>query len=269
MKIQVRHPSPALRPYIKAFWAMEGSVPEGVQYDQVIVPHGLPELTFFFGDKPEAKGKSFEITDSGMLTGQKASFHHLRVYGRQSLFSVILQPWTPRMLFDFPQAEIFNQSLPLGVLLELKKYHLKEKLFDRKRFIEKQNTLEFFVMKKLKEKNLDLKVKRMAHIVDFLSRSGGRVGLDRLVKEACLSRRQFERQFLEVIGLSPKQFQKVIRFQAAIFQKQRNPGIGLTSLAYDCGYYDQSHMIRDFQLLSGMSPGVFFAGCPPYSDYYS
>ncbi|MBW6537542.1 MAG: AraC family transcriptional regulator [Mariniphaga sp.] len=41
-----------------------------------------------------------------------------------------------------------------------------------------------------------------------------------------------------------------------------------TQLAFNCGYYDQSHMIHDFKSLSGFTPGEYFACCEPYSDYF-
>ena len=44
--------------------------------------------------------------------------------------------------------------------------------------------------------------------------------------------------------------------------------MSLTELAYDCGYYDQSHMINDFKLLTGMSPRQYFSDCDAYSDYF-
>ena len=49
-------------------------------------------------------------------------------------------------------------------------------------------------------------------------------------------RKQFERIFTNGIGISPKKFLKVLRFQNAIYQKQLTPGLGLTRLAVDSGY---------------------------------
>lgn len=51
-------------------------------------------------------------------------------------------------------------------------------------------------------------------------------------------------------------------------EKQRNLSIQLTELAYTSGYYDQSHMINDYKLLSGKTPTQYFSECEPYSDYF-
>lgn len=47
------------------------------------------------------------------------------------------------------------------------------------------------------------------------------------------------------------------------------PEISLTALAAEAGYYDQSHMIRDFRRMSGYTPGQYRKKCEPYSDYFS
>lgn len=67
---------------------------------------------------------------------------------------------------------------------------------------------------------------------------------------------------------SPKQFLRTIRFQNTLHEKQKNKEISLTELAYNCGYFDQSHMIYDYKLLSGKTPSQYFSECEPYSDYF-
>jgi len=51
-------------------------------------------------------------------------------------------------------------------------------------------------------------------------------------------------------------------------QKGMHPAMSLTSLAHYCGYYDQSHMIREFRALSGFTPSEYFSEGVPYSDFY-
>jgi AraC-like DNA-binding protein len=81
-----------------------------------------------------------------------------------------------------------------------------------------------------------------------------------------LSRRQFERKFLHYAGNSPKQFQRIARFNAVIkgFEKRNQ---SLTKMAYDCGYYDQSHFIHDFRCFAGYSPKTFFRNQKDAADY--
>jgi AraC-like DNA-binding protein len=62
---------------------------------------------------------------------------------------------------------------------------------------------------------------------------------------------------------------RIVRFQYALHYKWQYPQTKLTGLAYDCGFYDQSHMINEFRDLSGKTPKQYFAECEPYSDYFS
>ncbi len=67
-----------------------------------------------------------------------------------------------------------------------------------------------------------------------------------------------ERIFQAHIGISPKQYLKIVRFQNAIFIKQNSKAITLTDLAYEAGYYDQSHFIKEIKDLAGKTPKKLF-----------
>jgi AraC-like DNA-binding protein len=97
----------------------------------------------------------------------------------------------------------------------------------------------------------------------------GMVEIEELSSLACLSRKQFERIFLEYIGISPKQYLKIIRFQSSIFLKSKNEDISLTELAYESGYYDQSHFINEYRKMTGITPKQFFLDCQTiHSDFF-
>ena len=93
----------------------------------------------------------------------------------------------------------------------------------------------------------------------------GLVNVRELARENFLSDRQFERKFKEFSGFSPKLFARISRFQATL--KEYGSGKSLTAIAYDCGYYDQSHFINDFKEFSGYNPKVFFNGLAEGSEY--
>ena len=111
--------------------------------------------------------------------------------------------------------------------------------------------------------------KRISHIIDCIRCSKGNIDITELVSESCLSRKQFERTFLEYIGISPKQYLKIIRLQASIFSKSLEKNVSLTDLAYKHGYYDQSHFIHEYKALTGLTPKQFYSNCDvPFSDFF-
>jgi AraC-like DNA-binding protein len=97
--------------------------------------------------------------------------------------------------------------------------------------------------------------RRVDAAVGTILESGGRVSIDALVSSAGTSLRQLERQFRENVGLTPKTFSRIVRLQAAL--RRLRHGRALTDVALACGFYDQSHMTRDFRELASMSPGAW------------
>jgi AraC-like DNA-binding protein len=89
-----------------------------------------------------------------------------------------------------------------------------------------------------------------------LLRVEGNVSIEKIASMACLSLRQFERVSKERIGLPPKLFSRIVRFSKAYRLKEQMPGISWTKIAYECNYFDQMHLIRDFKQFAGVAPGV-------------
>ena len=65
--------------------------------------------------------------------------------------------------------------------------------------------------------------------------------------------RQLERRFLEEVGMTPKRLARISRFQRVFKALERRP-IGWTRVAVECGYYDSSHLVRDFREFTGEAP---------------
>ncbi|MDC8004154.1 helix-turn-helix domain-containing protein [Aureisphaera galaxeae] len=92
--------------------------------------------------------------------------------------------------------------------------------------------------------------------VQFIADNKGEGSISELSKYLGYSVRQVERKFQRYIGVSPKEFAKIVRFQNTL--KVTPHDMGLTQLALFNGYSDQSHFIRDFKKLSGIKPKDYF-----------
>ena len=71
---------------------------------------------------------------------------------------------------------------------------------------------------------------------------------------AGLSLRQFERRFVQQVGISPKRFARIARFEAALDRMARSPQGSWTEIAHRFGYYYQMHMVHDFSRFTGEPP---------------
>jgi transcriptional regulator GlxA family with amidase domain len=88
-----------------------------------------------------------------------------------------------------------------------------------------------------------------------------------LAREACLSPRQWTRRFQAAVGLSPKKFARVMRFQRAAALKKR--GLDWGAICQVCGYCDQSHLIKEFQSFAGRSFDRFQPGDTPLTRRFN
>lgn len=88
-----------------------------------------------------------------------------------------------------------------------------------------------------------------------------RFTLDAIAREACLSQRQFQKRFLEQIGISPKLFSRICRFHGAWQLKESGPSLDWLSVAVRSGYSDYQHLVKDFKQFSGTTPNIFLTEC--------
>jgi transcriptional regulator GlxA family with amidase domain len=89
-----------------------------------------------------------------------------------------------------------------------------------------------------------------------LVKQRGHLSIADFAQAASLGNRQLRRSCHRHSGLAPKQLARILRFRHASMLLRKGVK-DLAGLALDCGYYDQAHMIRDFQSLAGISPARY------------
>jgi AraC-like DNA-binding protein len=255
--------------FVKQYWSIDNCLPEGKEHIQRIIPNGLMDLTFYFGNRPKVLDKNKQLQENSILNGQQKSFYDIVVSGKLSMFSISFQPYGVKMFFDAPSNEFFDQNVPLKYLVKDSITELEQSLNEADTFEDKICVAERFLLNQLRINFKEYELNRIAQSIGLINHAKGMIAIETLYAASFLSRKQFERTFLIYIGTSPKQFLRTVRFQNTLHEKQKNKKISLTELAYNCGYYDQSHMIYDYKLLAGKTPSQYFAECEPDSDYFS
>lgn len=113
-----------------------------------------------------------------------------------------------------------------------------------------------FLLRQLKLEKQDPQV---AYCVNKAQLTRGSIAVRELAEETGLSQRQLSRRFHQSIGLSPKEYLGVCRFNSSLEYLAKYPRISLTEIAHLSGYYDQAHFIRDYKVYAGHSPGEVVA----------
>jgi len=98
---------------------------------------------------------------------------------------------------------------------------------------------------------------RIDDIISLMETNYGTVSISEAVASFGKSRRQFERVFLQTVGVSPKLFSLIMRFRQATSLMLPSAGVSLANVAAETGYVDQSHMSHEFKRLTNMSPAQF------------
>ena len=267
--MNISQPSERLKPYVKQYWALECDLKRGEQYTQRIIPSGLPELILYLDRKPKLLTKNRLLEENFLLNGQQNDYYDILITENLSIFSISFQPQGLSQFFSLPLSELFNNDVPLRYINKKLYAELEARLSNPTSFQEKIDIVEECLCKLLIDNKKRFEFKRINNTIEWIRKTKGNIEIEELASKACLSRKQFERIFSEYIGISPKQYLRVIRLQASVYLKSKNEEMSLTELAYENGYFDQSHFINDFKSMTGLTPKQFFDDCElPISDFF-
>lgn len=268
MSIKTAKPSTVLQPYIKQYWGIENVLPDGEKHIQRIIPSGLPELSLYIGSRPQILGNKKDFEDNFILNGHQKEFYDLQIEKELRVFSIVFQPQGLMAFFNFPLNEVYNQSVPLKYLNKVLEEKILPQFAGEISFEKRVQIIEKYFYTMLQEEHNRFNFSRINHAINIISKARGKTSIENLASETCLSRKQFERKFSELIGITPKQYLKTIRLQYSLFLKSRKRKLNITDLAYEVGYYDQAHFINDFKSQTGFTPKQYFDNNSAYSDFF-
>jgi AraC-like DNA-binding protein len=264
MKYYTIQPSPKLAPYVRMFWVYEGEASTEEPYIYRGYADGCVELVFHY------RGVYDQLVDGNRLASfsagiqaQTRNYTRFIVYKDWGIFGCYLYPYALPKLFSLPASDFTDQMTGFGTVLGREGVELEERMLTAFDNMQRVAILTDFLEKRLCDvrTNEPVVFASISHIIE----TRGLVNIRDLGREYFLSDRQFERKFKEFAGFSPKTYSRIIRFQAAL--KEYGSNKSLTDIAYDCGYYDQSHFINDFREFTGYSPKVYFSGHAEGTEY--
>lgn len=251
-----------LAPYVRHYWLLKTT---GAQVASArTVPTGMMNLIFHRGSRLLSVREN-EFHPRAFFSGQEKTFADLQYHGGIDMIAVVFNPAGAKAFFSLPLNKTAGLRLSADDLEDKELSELENRLTcieDDKLCL---RLIEQFLIKRL-TRLAEPNLKRIETAVRLIN--SGQNDIARLAGTTCLSTKQFCRIFSGHIGINPKEFSRTVRFQRALHILENNQAISFTALAYECGYFDQSHMIREFKYLSGYTPGEYLAACTPHSDYF-
>ncbi|MBO9634292.1 MAG: helix-turn-helix transcriptional regulator [Chitinophagaceae bacterium] len=198
------------------------------------------------------------------LFGPQTVFNGYQIFkGKYKLLCIEFIPGGFYSLFNVPMSYIRNQLWSFDDVIGQNMVNWNDQLAGLNQFSDiVRNVDSFFLQQLIRKQTTPKYSKQVAWACHQLC--GNYNGeINQLARTLNMSLRNFEQQFTEQVGMPPVLLRRVKRFQKAVAMKLRNPNLPWTSIAYDCNYYDQMHLIRDFKIFSSLSPSAAFRQMPP------
>lgn len=265
MKYYTIQPSPKLARFVRLFWVYEGEATEAEPYIYRGYADACTELVFHFRTAFDLV-RPDESHESSIIAGihaQTRKFTRWVAKRDWAIFGCYLYPYAIPRMFGFPASDLTDDLTDFRSILGVDGGELEERIMTAASVQERVSILSAFL-----ERRIDRDTRELPPVFTAINRiieTRGLIDLNLLSEDLCMSHRNFERKFKEFAGFSPKTYTRIVRFQAAL--KEYGSGRSLTDIAYDHGYYDQSHFINDFREFSGYNPKVYFSGRAEGSEY--
>ena len=259
---KILYPSPLLSRYVKYYWVLktDGIEPVLIQ----TIPSGCVHLVFHRGDNLNIQSKGWQ--PKNFVRGQFSISGDLISKGNIDMIAIIFHPLGLNPFVRCPMSELYNRYVDVEDLEDAELNHLKRIVSSEREAQVCIQQIESFLMRRLVD--IGHNYNRIESVIRLIA-NYPQTDVDTLAKDACLGYRQFKRIFTEYVGMNPKEYYKVIRFQRILYMLQDNPEMEFTDLSYLCGFYDLSHLVKDFREFSGCSPTQYLSSRSPYSTFFS
>jgi AraC-like DNA-binding protein len=227
-------------------------------------------LTFFLADRYCVHHPASAQRDAhprAVVVGpQTQNGTALSVLGCIDNFTIHFQPAGFNQLFGFPMAELTDAVGDAQAVIGCHISSLQNELGDTPGFAERVLIVEKHLLISLAGRS---RRDPVAGAANRLFASHGRTRVSAMAAAAGLSLRHFERRFVAQVGVPPKLYARIIRFNAALDGKLRSRARAWAHIAQDQDYYDQMHLLRDCRDFTGQSPSRFLAQLEALPEFHT
>jgi len=208
-----------------------------------------------FGTHYQVRRRGCEVTENVRavaLVGSRTSpSAELILSGNVDAFTIVFLPGAFSMLFGVPAVALTNGDFNAQEVLGHRINELYARLGEVSAFHDRVHVADSFLTA---IRPATESVSAIVRTARAMIRNHGSVRISEITHQTGLGVRQFERRFDQEIGISPKLYACIIRFEAALQRRAASPTTPWTDIAHDLRYHDQMHMVHDFTRLSGDSP---------------
>lgn len=252
MRLTTFQPSALLQNEVECYIIVE---------NETVLPYNvLPDTALVLGFQYKGRlslirdNHSITLSPSG-ITGLQNNFRVFKNIEPTGSILVRFKPGGAAALFALPIHELFEQSIPLNAIINAHQIRLvEEQICEVQSDGERIGIIENFLFSIRRKFDTDPLV---SAAIQFIKESAGNIRIGDLTKLLNTSTSPLEKRFRSIVGCSPKKYAAIVRFRRLM--ENDNTGIIPSERAYDAGYFDQAHFIKDFKRFTGQTPEHFFS----------
>jgi AraC-like DNA-binding protein len=265
MKYREITPCERLRPYVKSFFVFESEATGA--FNDIVFPSGQMEVIFNLGEGiwKSSVNDTFHTTPPVELWGQITQPLRIQSIGKHTMLGARFFTHTAAYFLDEQVWEFNNQIADLRDLLGPVVRTLHNRLMETPQLDRRIALLENFLLDRLTAKQKKAhKIAVLGRIVQEMQTSQSPENIAAIADRYDITSRYLQKLFLQHTGITPKLYNKINRFQLSLRHMAKGEE-SLTTIAYACGYFDQSHFIRDFKSFTGLTPSSYSPEAFPVS----
>jgi AraC-like DNA-binding protein len=260
-------PALQLQNYIHRYWIFSSR--EAMTAEKCVMD-GFVKMFIYLNDNlPEYYDKNGQKKEWGDGIGGHQTDRDLTIStpGDLRLIFCIFRPFGFYRLFKTPIRLLNNNVVPLEAFLGGRTRELKDRLLSAPGDEDKIGVVDDFFLSLIRPLPVAYR-SCVEYAQNQLMQNNGMLNIDGLSSRLNISRRSLERYFSDNVGMPPKYYARVLRFNYAFGLKRANPALDWFDIIYDCGYFDQTHFIKDFKHFTGKAPTAFYSKPHPIEAAY-
>jgi AraC-like DNA-binding protein len=255
MILETYIPRRPLSRFIDHFIYYEGLNPEHT-IDRFL-PDGNTEIIIDFNDGPQyiydnQTLKEIQACHHVWASGVRTEFISIPSGKLAAMFVIHFKKGMAYPFFPTPMNEMSDRVVDADLLWGNDFAFLREHLLELSQISLKFRAAEDFLLKHFRNRFALNPAVEFA--VNQVVRQPDQINLVRLNQKIGYSQKHFIAMFKQQVGITPKAYLKIIRFQKAIHEIEQRKEVNWTNISQDCGFYDQAHFINDFKFFSGFTP---------------
>jgi AraC-like DNA-binding protein len=258
MILKTHIPRFPLNQFVDHFIYYEGYNPEH-SIDRFL-PDGNTEIIIDFSDGPQyiydnQTLKETQACHNVWASGVRTEYISIPSGKQAAMFVISFKKGMAYPFFPLPMNEMSDRVVDADLLWGNDFAFLREQLFEINQIGLKFQAVESFLLKHFQGRFVFNPA--VEYAVTEILRRPDQINLRRVSQNIGFSRKHFIGIFKQQVGITPKAYLKIIRFQKAISEIEERKKANWANISQDCGFYDQAHFINDFKFFSGFTPNEY------------